>query len=230
MKTLDEESRQALSVLADLIHVVDRKVDSEGIAQSMLDHVGILRSVYEMEKYDLMKQEGMTNVLAYALDIVDDMRRFMDLEAFPPHMSARTFALAAPYFSALMKSRRVEYCYMMCVGRTGRMISCPLMQRGTIDESAVYVRELAYKAMIEKAKYAILAHNHPGGTTIPSPADMQVTVDAIVALRAVNVALLDHIIVTDRQAVSIRAIGQPRESFWIKGWENDKILKGWAKK
>ena len=130
---------------------------------------------------------------------------------------------------ALMYGRKIEYCYLMCLNHAGNYISCPLLQRGTVDQSAVYVRELALLAIENHASYCVLAHNHPSGGLLASAADIDVTIDAIQALRAVGVALVDHVIVTDRDSVSIRAQGKPAERMWMRGYEKDRIMLKWLK-
>ena len=49
----------------------------------------------------------------------------------------------------------------------------------------------------------VLAHNHPSGVALPSPEDIQTTRRVAMALQAVEIVLVDHIIVADDDYVSI---------------------------
>jgi DNA repair protein RadC len=48
-----------------------------------------------------------------------------------------------------------------------------------------------------------LAHNHPSGLAIPSGEDIQTTRRVALALDAVEIGLVDHIIVADNDWVSL---------------------------
>lgn len=56
-----------------------------------------------------------------------------------------------------------------------RIIATSVMSDGTVNEAPVYPREVVKKALIYDAKNVILSHNHPGGSTEPSAADLKVT-------------------------------------------------------
>ena len=87
----------------------------------------------------------------------------------------------------------------------------------------------ALAALRAEAKYAVLTHNHPGGSTDPSSADIDVTRGAMAALKLVNTVLVDHIIVTDREPASIRAAGYIPEERWLSQAPGDRLLRDWLK-
>ena len=123
--------------------------------------------------------------------------------------------------------RQIEYCYLMVLDKRGKLLKCPLMQTGTIDRSAVYAREVALSALRGRAVYCVLAHNHPGGHMEPSRQDIQMTYSVKDALNAVGIALIDHIIVSDHKAISIRSLGFPPEKVWLSQKKDDKIMENW---
>lgn len=71
------------------------------------------------------------------------------------------------------------------------------MFRGTIDQAAVYVREIAKQALDLNARSVILAHNHPSGKAEPSQADQRLTSKICEALALFDIKVLDHIIITN---------------------------------
>ena len=223
------EMDESLRALGGLIHAVDRRLDGEATARSLAQSAGVVRSVYELSADDLLLHPGLSRPAAEAVDLIDDLGRLMALEAFGRRPVFHRATEAAAYFSALMLGRRVEYCYLLCLDARGRMLRCELLQRGTIDRSAVYMRDVALAALRAEAKYAVLTHNHPGGSTEPSPADIEVTRGAMEALRLVNTVFVDHIIVTDREPASIRAAGYIPEKRWLLQKPGDRFLTGWLK-
>lgn len=66
---------------------------------------------------------------------------------------------------------------------------------GTTDQSAVYPREIARRALLCGASAVILAHNHPSGDPEPSLCDRELTKDMVLGLGTLQIKVLDHIIV-----------------------------------
>jgi DNA repair protein RadC len=79
--------------------------------------------------------------------------------------------------------------------------------RGTIDSSAVYPREVAKLALEHNAAALILTHNHPSGDPTPSRADIQLTKLLIESLALIGVKVLDHIVVSAHDCVSLAERG-----------------------
>lgn len=88
-----------------------------------------------------------------------------------------------------------------------RVILTKVMAAGTVNESAIYPREIVKEAILTNAKAIILAHNHPSGSLSPSQADIHVTQKIVVALSAVDIKCIDHIIVAGDQSVSFAEKG-----------------------
>jgi DNA repair protein RadC len=92
---------------------------------------------------------------------------------------------------------RLDYEVFGCLylDRRNRLVEMEEIFRGTIDQAAVYPREIL-KAALRHAACAVLAyHNHPSGVSEPSPADETITRRLREALSLIDVTLLDHLIV-----------------------------------
>ena len=79
--------------------------------------------------------------------------------------------------------------------------------RGTVNQTAVYPREVVKSALMHNAAAVILAHNHPSGTPEPSHADRMLTDHLRRALELVDVATLDHVIVAGDKRYSFAEHG-----------------------
>ena len=84
-----------------------------------------------------------------------------------------------------------------------RLIAFEELFRGTLGETSVYPREVALRALHHGASALVIAHNHPSGSVQPSEADLQLTRTLKMALRLIDVRLLDHIIVAPGMALSM---------------------------
>jgi DNA repair protein RadC len=81
------------------------------------------------------------------------------------------------------------------------------MSEGSVDEAAVYIREIIRRALDYHATALILVHNHPSGDPQPSSQDIRFTRDIVEAGRHLRIAVHDHIIVGTRGHSSMRAMG-----------------------
>ncbi len=78
---------------------------------------------------------------------------------------------------------------------------------GTLNEAAVYPREIAKRALACHAAHVILAHNHPSGSLEPSIPDRQITKTIHEALLLLDIKLLDHLIITQSSYFSFAEHG-----------------------
>lgn len=79
-----------------------------------------------------------------------------------------------------------------------RVLAFEELFRGSIDNAAVYPREVVKSALRHNAAACILCHNHPSGDNSPSPADKTITECVREALNLIAVRTLDHIIVAEK--------------------------------
>ena len=79
--------------------------------------------------------------------------------------------------------------------------------RGTVDKAAVYPREVVRSAIEANASAVLLCHNHPSGCLQESDADRQITKKLEEALGAIDVKVVDHIIVAGTEHVSFAEKG-----------------------
>ncbi|MBS7807099.1 DNA repair protein RadC [Variovorax sp. PCZ-1] len=99
-------------------------------------------------------------------------------------------------------------CFMVIfVDATQKLIASEELFRGTLTAAAVYPREVALRALHHHAAGVILAHNHPSGEVQPSYADQSLTSKLQAALGLLDIAVLDHVIVSRDKALSMHAQG-----------------------
>jgi DNA repair protein RadC len=88
-----------------------------------------------------------------------------------------------------------------------RLVAMEEMFRGTLTQTSVYPREVVKRALHHQAGAVVLAHNHPSGSVQPSRADEMITHTLKAALALVDVRVLDHIIVSQGQSLSMAEQG-----------------------
>jgi DNA repair protein RadC len=79
-----------------------------------------------------------------------------------------------------------------------------MVYRGTIDTVQIRIGELFRPALIYNAANIILTHNHPSGSSLPSPEDVKVTERVVTAGKLLGVEVLDHVIMGKQTFSSLR--------------------------
>ncbi|MEL6979686.1 MAG: DNA repair protein RadC [Pseudomonadota bacterium] len=98
----------------------------------------------------------------------------------------------------------VEEFRVLFLDRKNRLIADEAQGRGTVDQVAVYPREVVKRALELNASALIVAHNHPSGDPTPSKADIEMTDRLAEAAEAVGLVLHDHVIIGAEKTVSFR--------------------------
>jgi DNA repair protein RadC len=111
------------------------------------------------------------------------------------------------YLRADMAHEPVERVRVLFLNARNVLIANETMWEGSVDESAVHIREIMRRALDLQATAIIVVHNHPSGDPSPSQQDIRLTRDLAEAGRHLRVALHDHIIVGASGHKSLRAEG-----------------------
>jgi len=106
-----------------------------------------------------------------------------------------------------LASRSYEVFAVLFLDAQHRMLAMEEMFRGTLTQTSVYPREVVKRALHHQASAVVLAHNHPSGSVQPSRADEMLTHTLKAALALVDVRVLDHIIVSQGQSLSMAEQG-----------------------
>ncbi len=111
------------------------------------------------------------------------------------------------YLRADMGALAVERVRILYLNARNMLIRNEPMSEGSVDEAAVYVREVIRRALEYHATAIILVHNHPSGDPQPSQQDIRLTREIVEAARPLGIAVHDHVIVGARTCASMRSLG-----------------------
>jgi DNA repair protein RadC len=111
------------------------------------------------------------------------------------------------YCKSRMAHEPNEQFRLIYLDRKNKVITDEAQQRGTVDHTPVYPREVIKRALELNASAFIMVHNHPSGDPKPSRADIEMTRKVKDAAAAVSITLHDHVIVSRGGHVSFRSEG-----------------------
>src|SRR5919106_2307296 len=98
----------------------------------------------------------------------------------------------------------IEQFRVMFLDRKNVLIKDEVQQRGTVDHTPLYPREIVKRALELAASAIIMVHNHPSGDPTPSKADLEMTKQVVAALAAVGITVHDHVIVGKNRHTSFK--------------------------
>jgi DNA repair protein RadC len=106
-----------------------------------------------------------------------------------------------------MAFAEIEQFRILFLDKKNQLIADEIQQRGTVDHTPVYPREVVKRALELSASAIVLVHNHPSGDPTPSMADVDMTKKIMDAGTRLGVAVHDHVIVGRNGHVSFRSLG-----------------------
>lgn len=107
--------------------------------------------------------------------------------------------------SAMAFETREEFRILFLDKRNG-LVADEIQQRGTVDHTPVYPREIVKRALELSASAIILVHNHPSGDPTPSTADIQMTRQIVDIAKPLGISVHDHIIIGREGHASLKGL------------------------
>ncbi|HET8735189.1 MAG TPA: DNA repair protein RadC [Pricia sp.] len=95
-----------------------------------------------------------------------------------------------------------EEFWILYLNNANKVLHSALLSKGGLTGTLVDVRIVMRQALELGAVALVLAHNHPSGTLKPSKGDRQVTAKLKQAALALDITILDHLIITEKNYFS----------------------------
>ncbi|MBV2150623.1 DNA repair protein RadC [Sphingobium sp. AS12] len=181
--------------------------DTKPLAKALLREFGGIGGLMSADWQAIARVPGMGDTSIAAIKIVQaTMLRTLRNEVAARPVLASWQALL-DYLRADMAFLGVERVRVLHLNARNMLIRDENMGDGSIDQAAIYVREVIRRAIDLGSAAIILVHNHPSGSPEPSRQDIEVTRQIIDAGKRLNIAVHDHIIVGANGHSSMRAMG-----------------------
>jgi DNA repair protein RadC len=166
-----------------------------GLAAQLLAQAGSLAEMARWQTEDFQRLKGIGRTKARQLAAVIEIgRRLMKEPANEAPVLNRPELIAA-FMRPHVQGLDIEKFWVACLNRKNRLKKLVEVTRGTATSSLAHPREVFRAAIQHGATAVVCIHNHPSGDPAPSAADVQVTRQLREAAKAVDIELLDHVIV-----------------------------------
>lgn len=201
------DALQDYELLEYLLALAIPRRDTKPLAKSLLREFGSLAQLISADPESLRRVNGLGDTSIAALKIVQatSLRMLKGEFADRPLLSSWTALL--DWLRADMGSIDIERVRILYLNSRNMLIREEVVSEGSVDQSAIYVREVVKRALELNAAAIILVHNHPSGSPEPSRQDIAITRDIAEAAGKLGVTLHDHVIIAGGDYRSFRSMG-----------------------
>ncbi len=183
--------------------------DVKPIAKNLIRKFGSFAEVVNADSAELLSCEGIKETSLALLKAVKEAALRMQYQTLKASDQPiiNSMDIMIDYFRSSMAYADVEQFRIVWLDTKLRLIGEEIQQRGTINSVSLHPREVIKSAINHGAGAIIMVHNHPSGDVTPSRADIEITDKIEAACKAVNIRLIDHLIVSKNSIYSFSQKG-----------------------
>ena len=196
-----QKGTEALSkaeLLAILLRSGSRGESAVDLAKKMLARAG--DNLCQMGKWrldDFMQYKGMGEAKALTIMAALELGKRRSAENVGERVTVTSPETINSIFQPLLCDLGHEEFWVLMLNQGGHVIDKERISSGGITQTAVDVRLILRAANLRQATQIAIVHNHPSGNLRPSVEDLHLTQRVKQACEAVNIRLIDHLIIVD---------------------------------
>ena len=191
------ESFTSTEVLELLLSFGTPRADCKEPARDLLKKFATFSKVIEAPLSALQEVHGVGPKNGFALQFVRAVASFYLKERLTGKRYLHSSQEVVEYLTHLLRGLKKEVLSVIFLDSSHAIIDSAIVAEGTVNVNTVYPRELIKKALDFHATALIIAHNHPSGALQPSPQDLKLTKNLFLLCSAMQIQLLDHLIIGD---------------------------------
>lgn len=177
------------------------------LAQELSDQFGGIAGLLNAPSSHLAAIKGLGPAKQAELQAVLELARRALAQTLRERAALDSPQAVKDYLQLQIGRRSHEVFAVVFLDAQHKLVALEEMFRGTLSQTSVYPREVVVRALHHHASAVVLAHNHPSGSVQASRADEMLTQTLKAALALVDVRVLDHVIVSPGQSLSMAEQG-----------------------
>lgn len=180
--------------------------DTKPIAKDLLQRFGSLSAILGAPEARLTEVSGIGEGVASELKLFQALAMRLGKEELQKKPLLSSWSSVLEYCRTAMAYEEREQFRILFLDKKNKLIADEVQQRGTVDHTPVYPREVVKRALELSATAIILVHNHPSGDPTPSRADIEMTNTIVEITKPLNIIVHDHLIVGKNGHASFRGL------------------------
>lgn len=191
-------------LLAIFFRTGTRGKSAVDLGRDLLQHYQDLRKLLNANSEEFCQHHGMGLANYTMLQAALELGRRYLANKLTQQDILRDPADCILYLQQQLQHRHDEVFVCVFLDSKNHIIAYEELFQGTVNNSHIYPRTIIKRCLAHNAVGVIFSHNHPSGDPKPSQADRDMTLRLVKLLKHIDVELLDHIIVGDGQARSMK--------------------------
>lgn len=179
--------------------------DVKPLAKKLLKEFGSLRALVHCDIYKLLQIPGTNKNVYITFALIKEISRRLLLVDELKENVLSSWDSVIDYLKAHMGNNMTEQFRVLFLNKKNILIADEVQSSGTIDQTAIYPREIIRKGLFYGAGAIILVHNHPSGNPKPSKADIELTNIIVKACKPFDITVHDHIIIAKNKTFSFKS-------------------------
>lgn len=181
--------------------------DVKPLAKQLIQRFGSFAEVMAAPPERLKEISGIGDSAALSIKIAEAVAQRIVKGSVAQKQVLSSWSSVIDYCRAAMAFSEREEFRILFLDKRNQLIADEVQQRGTVDHTPVYPREIIRRALELSSTAVILVHNHPSGDPSPSNADIRMTQDIIAIAKPLGISVHDHVIVGKHGHASLRGLG-----------------------
>ena len=200
-------SLQDYELLELLLAQAQKRIDTKPIAKALIRKFGGFAGVMAAAPDQLQEVGGVGPAAAVIIKVVQACALRMAQQEVTKREVIGSWKKLLDYLRMAMAEEKTEQFRLLFLDNKNALIADEEQQRGTVNHTPVYPREVVKRALELGASAIILVHNHPSGDPTPSQDDIAMTKEVAAAADKLGISVHDHIIIGRKGHASLRSLG-----------------------
>lgn len=185
-------------LLAILLRTGYGKANAIDLAYQLLEDAGNLTGMAAMTVEKMSGTPGIGKNKASSIAAAFELgRRFSSEGPKTKKLTITGSGMVYDLMIPLLKGLDHEECWVIFLNRANRVITKEKTSMGGMHSTVMDTKSIVRRAIENKASGIILVHNHPSGNPYPGEADRTRTLQLKDAANALEISLLDHVVIAD---------------------------------
>ena len=198
---------QDYELLELLLAQVQKRIDTKPIAKALIKRFGGFAGVMAAAPDQLQEVAGVGPAATVIIRVVQACALRMVQQEVIKREVIGSWKKLLDYLRMAMAEQKTEQFRLLFLDNKNALIADEEQQRGTVNHTPVYPREVVRRALELGASAIILVHNHPSGDPTPSQDDIAMTKEVAAAADKLGISVHDHIIIGRKGHASLRSLG-----------------------
>ena len=202
-----EQNLSNAELLAIIIRTGIAGKSAIDLGRELLNKFKSLRAMSGVDISEFKEIAGLKDAKVAQIKAAIELGRRMMSEEKAFHGVVKSSADLIEFLMPLMRDLKKELFKVVLLDKGNHISEVIDIDLGTVDRVNPSIRDILLTALKYQSPAIILAHNHPSGNVEPSEADKILTKDLVIAARAMEIRIFDHVIIGENTYYSFTDVG-----------------------